>query len=102
MRLIDADELLEKLKQNLRDYRDVMNDDGVRATLIAVNDVEKAPTIDAEPVVHGHWIRCSDGAELQLICSHCGYEYIEADPDCTEEHNYCPHCGAKMDKEQEE
>ena len=47
--------MLEKLKQNLRNYRDVMNDDGARATLIAVNDVEKAPTIDAEPVVHGHW-----------------------------------------------
>lgn len=48
---------------------------------------------------NGYWFRISDGAELQLTCSHCGYEYIEADPDCTEEHNYCPHCGAKMDEE---
>lgn len=55
MRLIDADALLEKLKQNLRNYRDVMNDDGARATLIAIKDVENAPTIDAEPVVHAHW-----------------------------------------------
>lgn len=52
-----------------------------------------------EHIVHAHWFRRSDGAELQLICSHCSYEYIEADPDCTEEHYFCPHCGAKMDEE---
>lgn len=52
-----------------------------------------------EHLVHAHWIGITDGAELQLACSHCHYDYIEADPDCTERHNYCPNCGTKMDEE---
>ena len=58
------------------------------------------PKIDAEPVVHGCWIEINYGTELQLICDCCGYSYLEADPNCDERHDYCPHCGAKMDEEQ--
>ena len=84
MRLIDADELLK---------------DKVSNAYISRFEIESMPTIDAEPVVHGHWIEKSDGAELQLVCEKCGYDYIEADPDCIERHNFCPNCGAKMDEE---
>jgi hypothetical protein len=57
--------------------------------------------IEAEPVRHGH----NTGNARIFECSECGYGYDDIyltdehnfDPD--EEINYCPHCGAKMDKE---
>lgn len=98
--------MLEKLKQNLRNYRDVMNDDGARATLIAVNDVEKAPTIDAEPVVHGHWEETGrfekDGVNyICYRCSICGGLHRERRKQTGNPNSIgCPHCRAKMDEEQ--
>lgn len=57
-------------------------------------DIEKAPTISAVPVVHGRWIehpddRCSlfNGWE----CSECK-QIVSGGRG-----NYCPNCGAKMD-----
>lgn len=54
-----------------------------------------------ESVRHGHWITEEEAEErgeiwLQGSCSVCGH----CDWDCTEseDFNYCPHCGAKMDK----
>ena len=62
--------------------------------------IEKAPTVDAVPVVHGRWIHsryedCSEQFEL-VKCSQCNHEayamafYVRGG-------NYCPNCGAKMD-----
>lgn len=101
VRPIDANALLEKLKQNLRDYRDVMNEDGACATLIAIRDVEKAPTLDYEPVVHAHWNvdnSFHSGAKKAHSCSKCKYiAYQDTDEEL---HKRCPECGAKMDEEQ--
>ena len=46
------------------------------------------------PVVHGHWETNSDRPD-SLICSvcKCGFDMWKHDP-----HNYCPNCGAKMQK----
>ena len=46
------------------------------------------PTVDAEPVKHGHWI--STGF-MEVKCSICGAIQHEL-----EDTNYCPNCGAKM------
>lgn len=55
--------------------------------------VEKAPTVDAVPVVHGRWISFLDGdhimPERYYRCSRCGRVESRRQP-------YC-HCGAKMD-----
>lgn len=51
--------------------------------------MDKAPTVDAEPVRHGIWIE--DCGLVQ--CSACYEEYRVRT-------NYCPNCGAKMDKEE--
>lgn len=51
---------------------------------------------DAEPVRHGKWIEKSTGGEHFACCSECGY--VEWDT----LHNYCPHCGARMDKKRKE
>ena len=49
---------------------------------------DEIPAADVEPVRHGHWIdnKHTDTA----ICSECKRVF-------TDETNYCPNCGAKMD-----
>ena len=48
------------------------------------------------PVMHGHWDDSADG--ITPYCSVCGQSHrcLRRTPD------YCPNCGAKMDKEREE
>ena len=89
MRLIDADELLEKVQCRLH-FDDVISktiDKCVEITRRLIND---APTIEAEPVRHGRW------EEYQVphivCCSECDWGTGVQD-----KYNYCPNCGAKMD-----
>ena len=61
--------------------------------------VEMAPTIEAEPVVHGRFeaIRYGYGCLQIATCSVCGEKqglYINGR---LPSWNYCPNCGAKMD-----
>lgn len=87
MRLIDADALI----QDLKDHKIPFNAD--------INDaIIVAPTIDAVPVKHGHW-ECiplwkHEHSEyipaIYFRCSACYYPALSAP-------NYCPNCGAKMD-----
>lgn len=44
------------------------------------------PAEDVAPVVHGKWV--DDGKPLPF-CSECQHRWGK--------HNYCPHCGARMD-----
>ena len=55
------------------------------------------PTADVAPVRHGRWETNSDRPD-SLICSvcKCGFDMWKHDP-----HNFCPNCGAKMDKRDE-
>lgn len=64
-----------------------------------------SPTADVAEVRHGHWITEKEALEidrydLAYTCSVCGH----CDWDCTEseDFNYCPYCGAKMDGERSE
>ena len=65
--------------------------------------LKKAPTIEATPVVHAHWVTEQEAEEinrydLTYCCSACGH----CDWDCTESEGfeYCPNCGAKMDEKE--
>ena len=85
MRLIDADALLE---------REVYYD---RAECLVLRyEIEKAPTIEAEPVRYGRWIDAGES----VVCSECGGE---ADSDMGWHGRtyyrkpFCGYCGAKMD-----
>ena len=62
-----------------------------------LGDVIGEPAADVAPVVHGWWGTHSDRPD-SLICSvcNCGFDMWKHDP-----HNYCPNCGAKMDKPDE-
>lgn len=99
MRLIDADALLEYLMINMgwqdEDGREVDDSDKKRA--IIKDLIDGVPTLDAVPVVHGRWVFGVDSetGEQDLkawTCSECNEKYPW-------QPNYCPNCGAKMDRE---
>ena len=72
--------------------------DGAQAVEWIEVCIKNAPTADVQEVRHGKWIYVDgvlDWADYK--CSECGY--IEKFGDYTCFYNYCPHCGAKMDKE---
>lgn len=70
--------------------------------VIAVSEVDNAPTVDAVEVAHGRWISVDssywrwahDGGHtvehITYRCSECSRKSIIKT-------NYCPNCGAKMD-----
>lgn len=67
--------------------------------------IQELTTIDAVPVVHGHWIRC-DGKSIVWYCSECGGKilynpnprtYNINKPKVEQYNKFCRNCGAKMD-----
>ncbi len=67
--------------------------------IIGSTVIANAPVIDAVPVIHAEWEQINKN-EYNVIpqweCSECGAEFECFDIDF----EYCPRCGAKMDKEQ--
>jgi hypothetical protein len=95
MRLVDADNIVAKLKS----YYEALSPD-VQSELIRRDEVSSciaelinAPTIDAQPVKHGHWILHFDDLfpeESTIECSVC-HEHSSADMPYD---NFCPACGS--------
>ena len=84
-RLIDADEIkYQILKPNTNPSLWVASKEAI--ALI--------PTVDAVPVVHGHWKGKPIAGYSTVKCSVCGEAFLENSGDWS----YCPHCGAKMDE----
>lgn len=100
-RLIDANALIAPLKEEYKKVKQAFdetsvfqapNDVALYGALMqevgaVIGMIEDAKTIDAEPVRHGKWI-IEDG---HVCCSECG--------EISKEYNYCPYCGARMDKD---
>ena len=97
MKIIDADHLVATLKR----YFPQEALQGITSeTLFAqiLTDIGNEPTIDAELVKHGEWIK-TDILENQFKCSECG-KTVTANlsiVDPTDFEFYCYNCGAKMD-----
>ena len=109
---IDRDALVEWLKRiPLKDLSDglglcrvIMEDDFKKAIKKMPKGiiVDVAPTVDAVPVRHGHWIM---NEYDELYCSVCGDiasldsgEYFYRGKIRFDDSFYCPNCGAKMDE----
>ena len=111
-RLKDAD----KVKEHIRLYFNKFARDGLKTELIelAISDlaevVDNVPTVDAEPIRHGHWLT-TEAYPHRVVCSECYGTYVrneniiegrykgdEIVPIYCTEAEYCPHCGAKMDE----
>jgi hypothetical protein len=99
--LISREALLKEFKshisaaENARDFR------AADAWRGALWDVQDAPAVDAEPVVHGRWIykgyiTTAYGSIETGCCPVCGAVDVPIEP-----YDYrCPVCGAKMDLEE--
>lgn len=99
MRLIDADALKERaIKVSTVKERCYMK-------AVGTMEIDRAPTIDDVPVVHGRW-NFTDfvGEDWYSIkraweCSNCRYQVESKDKNhiYPKHMKYCPNCGAKMD-----
>lgn len=83
MRLIDANLIEEIFKEQGYDY--------------CAGVVYCTPTINAEPIRYGRWIGKPIGGYSTVRCSMCYSVFAENNG----KWNYCPHCGARMDGEEE-
>ena len=92
-RLIDKDKLQ-------KDYSYYCNH--LERHVVDVDDIENMPTVDAEPIRHGHWIGIDDEPCEVFECDKCGYitEEIGCADNKPNNFNYCPNCGAKMEVEE--
>lgn len=95
MRLIDADALGVG-----RCSRDVLPADYCAGWNGLIRLLEKAPTVDAVPVVHGRWDDSGrytfPGGSTAVRCTECGCALTVSEFRLNN-WNYCPVCGAKMD-----
>lgn len=55
-------------------------------------EIDKQPTIEAEPVRHGRWVHHNGGYSDHFECTACGDDIV-----LTGKWRFCPNCGAKMD-----
>ena len=88
MGLIDADALIkEACAEGAYGYVDA-------------KQIADAPTVDAVPVRHGKIIETIENGRMKRVFSCCGEDFTKLT--CWMTPNYCPNCGAKMDKEKNE
>lgn len=59
------------------------------------NALESVPAVEAEPVVHAHWIR----TDLGMKCSNPKCRRLSCLWDGDLKSRFCPWCGAHMDEE---
>lgn len=88
-RLIDADELIV-FEAHV---------DGAQNGLrfVPAEFIEAAPTIEAEPVKRGKWKGKPLSGFSTVRCSVCGEAFLNNAGNW----NYCPNCGARMEKSDE-
>lgn len=103
MRLIDADALIEIIKNEKGD-----NDEHCRLCLDAMAEiVVSQPTIEAVPVVHGYNNNQNFNEVDEFCCSECGLHLEDWSRRVYDKENddefwveyafkYCPECGAKI------
>ena len=96
MRLIDADALVEDIKSEIDDDKEIYPDDKVSIIFRAgiktvIRIVKNQDTVD--PVKHGEWIFVEDLVSY-IKCSECGDDICWVN---TKRPKYCPGCGARMD-----
>lgn len=105
MRLIDEKALKEYQMQIPPEWIKYHLDIVKGMVEIFTRAIDNQPTIDAEPVVHGHWEETGrfekDGVNyICYRCSICGGLHRERRKQTGNPNSIgCPHCRAKMDEE---
>ena len=99
MRYIDpyqlADKVDESMRNNPHEGKIALNHRLEHEHFLRM--IALMPSADVEPVVHARWIELGsdDTDDLRWMCSNCNEVLFESPV----RNNYCPNCGAKMDKE---
>lgn len=95
VKLIDRDEVGAKIQaMYIRREMDYGGENEFcRGMRKALRIIEDAPTIEAEPVKHGHWV--NEGF-LDMYCSNCGETPDSESGSCPMPTDFCPYCGARM------
>lgn len=92
-RYIDADKLMDNIKKWLTadstESRLVDIDDIAVSTLM---EIEEAPTVDVQPVIHAKWVKSDVPNSFLAKCTNCGFDAG------ARSFKYCPMCSAKMDR----
>lgn len=106
VRLIDANALVKEIEsvhcKGCNNYNGAM----CRACewMDAMDYIEDAPTIDAQPVKHGRFV-FEKGDYRNTVdgyrCTSCGETYHTKVPYFSE-YKFCPNCGAKMEGDADE
>lgn len=107
MRLIDADVLRVRLEGMMKAPWNAQSAPycWAHAYEAMQEELDNAPTVEAEPVKHGRWIEdettyAGTGA-ANWLCSECkrigGTWWRDISP--CKMYRYCPNCGARMDGE---
>lgn len=92
MRLIDADALIEQLLAE--DYKE---HEFCYPCNKIIQTIENAATVDGRQKgkwKHEHLCSTSGGTYEVVRCSECAWQYPMTAT------NYCPHCGAEMEREE--
>lgn len=101
-RLIDADFVIDTVNEFKGKNR--KTDLGIK---LVEEIVSIAPTVDAEPIRHGHWNiltpQDDDGGWVAISCSNCNFvtPYASSRKEIEENgfaYHYCMYCGAKMEE----
>ena len=104
MRLIDADANIETMKKCATNPE---NEQALLCYRFAQRILEEAPTVDAEPVRHGEWVKMRGMMPPEYMglkeCNKCGWHIHPLGQTAFDkresEFRYCPRCGAKMNNQ---
>lgn len=95
-RYIDANALKKQIKKSAEVVTDNWNWYGISVSK-AITLVEDAPAADVRENVHAHWDRVEmKKGEWWHTCSKCKATWGSEDGEL--DFNFCPNCGAQMDK----
>lgn len=101
-RYIDAEKLIGKIRclyPSIDCYCTSIN-------AVPIKDINNVPTADVQEVRYGRWrLNLLDNfKKVECTCTHCGWSFIDNSDSYVDisDFEYCPHCGAKMDGENEQ
>lgn len=100
--LISRKALIEQIEEDAKHmmftshHSRMLHDDMVE---FAIDAIECAPAVDAEPVRHGKWIENYAYGAWHYDCPFCDDGYATKKRE-KKPVNFCHNCGAKMEKEE--
>lgn len=104
MQLIDPKMSIDTIKSYIEvwDCKGCLPYGETQHNVMAVDDLQYLPTIEAEPVLHGRWIR--NATSEGYHCSKCGHHVDSPIDEMIDPRDYkyfldkyCGGCGARMD-----